>query len=418
MNTAVTGFIILGIISVAASIVTVTVSNVDLVEFNSSVHLSCSSSESSLSFLWLNGSSEVTASDRVQLTDGNATLTIFNVTRDDQGPFRCHVFNAVTNDTSEPVNLSISYGPDHVILEKFPSQEQYVVGSNLNLSCSAVSSPSAQFYWFLNGDPLPDTGPELRLMKIQMNQSGNYSCQAFNNKTLRYQTSQSADITVLDRVEILGPTKLEEKQTLVLLCSVQSTLPTSYTWTLNGKEILNNSTVFIKPMSESSDSGKYICQVTDDHSGRISFGEHSLSVQDIIGPGYENRISFDRTTGSLELRSLTLSDSGEYRVIIIPDGGHQFTGSTRLEILVPVSNVKVTVSNVDLVEFNSSVRLSCSSSGSSLSFLWLNGSSEVTASDRVQLTDGNTNLAIFNVTRYDQGPFRCHVFNAVSNGTS
>ncbi|KAK2844801.1 hypothetical protein Q5P01_011460 [Channa striata] len=141
-------------------------------------------------------------------------------------------------------------------------------------------------------------------------------------------------------------------------------------------------------------------------------------ISDIIGPGYEDRISFDRTTGSLELRSLTLSDDGEYRVIITPDGGQQLTGSTRLEILVPVSNVKVTVSNVDLVEFNSSVRLSCSSSGSSLSFLWLNGSSEVTDSDRVQLTDGNTNLTIVTVTRYDQGPFRCHVFNAVSDGTS
>ncbi|KAK2844800.1 hypothetical protein Q5P01_011459 [Channa striata] len=141
-------------------------------------------------------------------------------------------------------------------------------------------------------------------------------------------------------------------------------------------------------------------------------------ISDIIGPGYENRISFDRTTGSLELRSLTLSDSGEYRVIITPDGGHQLTGSTRLEILAPAHNIVVTPSSTDMVEFNSSVRLSCSSSGTFLSFLWLNGSSEVTASDRVQLTDGNATLTIFNVTRYDQGPFRCHVSNALSNGTS
>ncbi|KAK2844803.1 hypothetical protein Q5P01_011462 [Channa striata] len=269
-------------ILVPVSNVKVTVSNVDLVEFNSSVRLSCSSSGSSLSFLWLNGSSEVTASDRVQLTDGNTNLTIVTVTRYDQGPFRCHVFNAVSNGTSEPVKLSISYGPDDVNLKKSPSKEQYLVESNVDLSCSAVSSPSAQFSWFLNESRLPDTGPDLRLMNIQINQSGSYSCQAFNSKTLRYQTSQPAAIIVL----------------------------------------------------------------------------------------------------------------------------------------VAVSNVKVTVSNVDLVEFNSSVRLSCSSSGSSLSFLWLNGSSEVTASDRVQLTDGNTNLTIVTVTRYDQGPFRCHVFNAVSNGTS
>ncbi|XP_056236724.1 carcinoembryonic antigen-related cell adhesion molecule 5-like isoform X1 [Seriola aureovittata] len=260
--------------------VTVTASSTDLVEF-SSVSLSCSSSGSSLSFLWLNGSSEVTASDRVQLTDGNTTLTIVSVTRYDQGPFRCHVFNAVSNDTSAPINLSISFGPENIHLTKSPSQDYYVEGSDISLMCSAVSRPAALFNWFLNRVPLSDTGRELRLINIKEDQSGNYSCQAFNNKTMRNETSQPSVISVLTRV----------------------------------------------------------------------------------------------------------------------------------------SNVIVTASSTDLVEF-SSVSLFCSSSGSSLSFLWLNGSSEVTASDRVQLTDGNSTLTIVSVTRYDQGPFRCHVFNPFSNDTS
>uniref|UniRef100_A0A4W6BIL4 Ig-like domain-containing protein n=1 Tax=Lates calcarifer TaxID=8187 RepID=A0A4W6BIL4_LATCA len=162
--------------------------------FNCSENLSCSSSGSFPSFLWLNGSSEVTASDRVQLTDGGSTLIIINVNRYDQGPFRCHVFNNFSSYTSDPVKLSINFGPENTNLKRLPSQQYYEEGSNLNMICSAVSRPVALYYWFLNGDKLPDTGQELRLMNLQESQSGNYSCQAFNNKTLRYETSQPTSV--------------------------------------------------------------------------------------------------------------------------------------------------------------------------------------------------------------------------------
>ncbi|XP_055359247.1 carcinoembryonic antigen-related cell adhesion molecule 8-like [Betta splendens] len=183
---------------VPVSNVTVNVSSTDLVEFNSSVSLSCSSSGSSLSFLWLNRSAVVTATDRVQLTDGGRNLTIVSVSRYDQGPFSCNVSNAVSSGTSKAVNLSISYGPVNIGLKTSPSQNYYVKGSSISFYCSADSSPAAQFTWFLNRTQLNDTGPELRLTNIQTSQSGNYSCQAFNNKTLRYQTSQPSALILLE----------------------------------------------------------------------------------------------------------------------------------------------------------------------------------------------------------------------------
>uniref|UniRef100_A0A3Q4HH46 Ig-like domain-containing protein n=1 Tax=Neolamprologus brichardi TaxID=32507 RepID=A0A3Q4HH46_NEOBR len=294
--------------------VLVTSSSTDLVEFSGSVSLSCFASGSSLSFLWLNGSSEVTASDRVQ--------------------------------------------------PRIVTQGYFAVGSDISLTCSVGSRSPAQFQWFLNGGQLLDTGSELRLMNVTMSHSGNFSCQAFNHKTLRSQTSQPSAITVLEKisgssvkpstnltvegtsvsltceasgsvftrnwmkdgsdltppdnmtlsdnnrvltfdtvkrkdegeyfcnisnpvsshgdtyimtvnygpenVQIKGPDKIIMKGALKLTCSAESPPSARFTWFFNGTEILTNSAEYIKEEVELSDSGNYTCQAWNNITERTS----------------------------------------------------------------------------------------------------------------------------------------------------
>uniref|UniRef100_A0A3B3CA49 Ig-like domain-containing protein n=1 Tax=Oryzias melastigma TaxID=30732 RepID=A0A3B3CA49_ORYME len=234
------------------SSVTVTPQSSDLVEF-SSFSLTCSSSGPSLSFIWMNSSSEVTSSDRVQITDGGSTLTVVNVTRYDEQSYRCRVFNPVSEGISDPVNILVTS----------PSQEFYEEGSDISLSCSADSRPSAQFTWFVNGTKLPDSGPELTLRNIQFSQRGDYSCQAFNSRTLTNETSPSVSISVLPSTE-----QIIEGSSVTLTCEASGSSP-SRTWKKDGSDLnlsenvtlSEDNTVLTFKAVKKENSGEYVCLV-------------------------------------------------------------------------------------------------------------------------------------------------------------
>ncbi|XP_054637547.1 carcinoembryonic antigen-related cell adhesion molecule 1-like isoform X2 [Dunckerocampus dactyliophorus] len=164
--------------------ITLGVNQTNLMELSSAVVTCFASSGSSPSFLWLNGSSEVVSNERVVLTDENATLSIVSVTRHDRGPFRCFVFNPVSNGTSDSLTFTITYGPDNMVLTiKEQNATSFLTGSNLTMLCSAQSSPPALLEWAFRGRLLNTTGPSLELLDVRQDQSGPYGCLAFNNET-------------------------------------------------------------------------------------------------------------------------------------------------------------------------------------------------------------------------------------------
>ncbi|XP_061573158.1 carcinoembryonic antigen-related cell adhesion molecule 1-like isoform X1 [Cololabis saira] len=273
------------------SSVTVTPHSSDLVEFNNSARLSCSSSGSFPSYVWMNGSSEVTASDRVQLTGGGSNLTVVNVNRYDQGSYRCRVFNPVSDAISDPVIISVSFGPENVKITVSPSQNLYKEGSDISLTCSAESRPPfLQFFWFLDGEQLSGTGPELTLMNIQTTQSGNYSCQAFHNKTLKYETSQPSSITVLQKISGANVTPSNptiEGKPVNLTCDASGS-PTARKWMKDGSDLIPNDNMILSDDNRvlsfntvnRENNGDYLCNI----SNPVSSSDANYSMDVIYGP--------------------------------------------------------------------------------------------------------------------------------------
>lgn len=88
-------------------------------------------------------------------------------------------------------------GPEHVTKTQEPAADVLRKGSNLTLSCSAQSYPPAEFIWLFNATELAQKTATIVLSNLVEEQSGNYSCMAYNSKTLRYVSSKVTKLSVL-----------------------------------------------------------------------------------------------------------------------------------------------------------------------------------------------------------------------------
>ncbi|XP_071326930.1 cell adhesion molecule CEACAM1-like isoform X2 [Trachinotus anak] len=139
---------------------------------------------------------------------------------------------------------------------------------------------------------------------------------------------------------------------------------------------------------------------------------------DVVGQGYENRISLDKSTGSLVLRNLTEKDSGEYELIIIPQGAEQIQGTAKLEVLTKVSRPTIACPTENLIEGKTSVKLTCDADGSVSTRVWMKDGKPLVSGDRFSFHDGNRVLSISPVNRTDTGEFLCNVSNYFSFETA
>uniref|UniRef100_A0A3Q3XCZ4 Ig-like domain-containing protein n=1 Tax=Mola mola TaxID=94237 RepID=A0A3Q3XCZ4_MOLML len=422
----------------------------NLVEYNDTAILSCSvSNGSSLSYVWLNGSSVVTASGDVQLSDGGATLTLVSITHNNEGPFRCNVSNGISNEISPPVHLNISYGPRNTTMMIMPMEYIHRTGSNITLSCSAASSPPAKIQWMVDGVSLNMFGPQLQLMGVKEKASGNYQCLFHNTVTSRFATA-TAMIRIQGKIFFVI---VSVDFSLKMHCAVTGSVDSIH-WFRNGQLISpdnrtlfedGNKTVIIN-LVQLSDEGDYQCQAfnyvsnvtSSPYRVQVNYGpmnpvitEPSMALTGtykILNCSWASHPpshiswyfgdSLVANTSNLTIGPLTLNMSGKYICMAFNNvTGKNSTAYTMLTVLAPVTKASIKIVGSQPI-LNHTFTLACETAGMVESITWTHGQFPLYADNTRNLSMDNTTLTFDPVMKSDNGHYQCVASNPLSMLTS
>ncbi|XP_027716529.1 carcinoembryonic antigen-related cell adhesion molecule 20-like [Vombatus ursinus] len=174
-----------------------------IVEDEGAVSFTCVTPDTEIEVQWLLDNQSLPANDRLVLSQGNRTLTITQVHREDAGQYQCTTRNLISSISSDPVPLTVNYGPDQINITRASGSSalnsiEITLGSTLTLLCSAPSQPEAQYHWSLNTtSSLEHAGSLLTIEAVTWDHQGTGMCSAWNNLT-RLDRSATVTIRVVD----------------------------------------------------------------------------------------------------------------------------------------------------------------------------------------------------------------------------
>uniref|UniRef100_A0AAY4AJ73 Ig-like domain-containing protein n=1 Tax=Denticeps clupeoides TaxID=299321 RepID=A0AAY4AJ73_9TELE len=439
-------------VEVPVSNLTLVMSNTNPIEFTSSVILTCTASGSSLTFVWMNSSSNATVNGLVQTKMNSSTVTIQNVTRHDVGPFYCIVSNHISNQNISSIKLNIRYGPSNPSITVNPERTVFKSGSVISLSCFADSNPPASYKWIHNG-VVNATTEIFRLSDPNPRDSGNYTCLAYNSVTL-LQASATRAVTIMDpisTVTVNAGTPID-MMNFTLGCNVSGT--TDYIqWMMNGAPLNasirivfndNNRTITFSPV-ELYDNGVYQCEASNAVSNMISpaymlmvyYGPRSLNITSpaIIKAGVSETLicttfswpqshftwffnnSIVAYGAEFQTGPLTTSQSGNYTCVAHNNmTNFSETKSTVITVIDPISNISVR--EVVTPMLNMSFTLSCDVTGTVDHIQWTMNGTYIHPDSRMTFDSSNRTVVFSSAELSDNGAYVCEASNAVSSMVS
>ncbi|KAM7059023.1 cell adhesion molecule CEACAM20 isoform 2-T2 [Molossus nigricans] len=177
--------------------------SLNLVENASSVALTCQTTQKGAQVRWFLSGQPLLPSEHLVLSPDNRTLVIQNLWRNDTGPYECEAWISGSWARSDPLSLTISYGPDRVDItsgleSEVVSTVEAELNSSLTLQCQAESQPGAEYRWTLEHSTTVSMGEKLIIGALTREHQGTYNCLALNPLT-----RQARSASVL--VRVIGP---------------------------------------------------------------------------------------------------------------------------------------------------------------------------------------------------------------------
>ncbi|XP_060776791.1 carcinoembryonic antigen-related cell adhesion molecule 2-like [Neoarius graeffei] len=147
----------------------------------------------------------------------------------------------------------------------------------------------------------------------------------------------------------------------------------------------------------------------------------SSEVVTYIHPGpvtvnlsYVGRVILNYSTGALELKNLTMADTGEYQLTLTYANGIGHKDHTLLQVFEPVFGLGITSPEGNVIEFGSA-NFTCKGNGTITNTIWMKGNEILAPSSSITFLDDSRTMMISPVKRSDSGNYHCEINNPVSS---
>ncbi|KAK2903192.1 hypothetical protein Q8A67_007905 [Cirrhinus molitorella] len=400
---------------------------------------------------WMKNGAYLDADDTTTFFNGNSTLSFYHLDLSDDGLYQCAASNAVSNMTSQPYSLMVNYGPHNTTAS---GPHVAVVGSSVTFSCSSVSRPQSQYSWYFSGLNVK-SGSVYMTAPLSKNDSGDYTCMAFNNITGR---SSSASVTLAVYVPVSNVTvNMNNQQPILnqpftLTCTAAGDVE-HIQWMKNGMNLdgnnrinftNNHSVLSFNPLTL-SDNGQYQCvasnavnnMTSQAYDLKVVYGPWGTTISGPLVGAVGHNVTFSCSAdshppsqyswffngtkvgaGPVLTTALSSHSGGRYTCTASNEiTGNSSSVSLELTLRYPITDVFVNAGSQQPV-FNQPFTLTCTVNGDVEHIQWMKNGTLIHPYNGITFSNDNLTLSFQSLNLNDDGHFRCEASNFVSNMTS